>query len=160
MLHVEEGGKTLLLTGDGHADDILKGLAHVGKLDDAGGIHVDVLKVQHHGAEFNIDLPFCRKVTADHYVFCGNGEHANPDLDVLTAIAASRFGGPAQVSPNARAGDAFQFWFNSSRAVTPRKEAKAHMTKIKSLVNKLAAKSGGRLRAHFIEEGSSFVIKV
>lgn len=160
MLYVEEGGKTLLLTGDGHSEDILKGLAHVGKLDAAGGIHVNVLKVQHHGAEFNLDLAFCRKVTADHYVFCGNGEHANPDLDVLTAIAASRFGGPGQVSPNAQAGNAFKFWFNSSRAVTPRKEAKAHMTKIKNLVNKLTAKSGGRLGAHFIEEGSSFVIKV
>jgi hypothetical protein len=34
------------------------------------------------------------------------------------------------------------------------------MTKIKNLVGRLETKSGGRLRSHFIEEGSSFVIKV
>ncbi|HLL74730.1 MAG TPA: MBL fold metallo-hydrolase [Pyrinomonadaceae bacterium] len=160
MFLVEERGKTLLLTGDGHHKDILKGLAHVGKLDAAGGIHVNVLKVQHHGSEHNLDLPFCQKVTADHYVFCGNGEHENPDLDVIQAIADSRIGKPNQLSSNAQAGNPFKFWFNSSRAVTPKKEAKAHMTKVTNLVNKLAAKSGGRLKSHFIEAGPSFVIKV
>lgn len=160
MFFVEEGGKTLLLTGDGHHKDILKGLAHIGRLDASGGVHVNVLKVQHHGSEHNIDLPFCQKVTADHYVFCGNGEHENPDLAVIQAIADSRMGKPNQLSQNPQAGDDFKFWFNSSRAVTPKKEAKAHMTKVKNLVNKLAAKSGGRLQSQFIEEGSSFVIKV
>lgn len=160
MLYVEEGGKTLLLTGDGHHADILKGLAHIGRLDAAGGIHVDVLKVQHHGSEHNLDLPFCQKVTADHYIFCGNGEHENPDLDVIEAIAASRLGKPGQVSPNAQAGNSFKFWFNSSRAVTAKKEAKEHMTKIKKLVGKLEKQSGGRLSSQFIEAGSSFVLKV
>jgi beta-lactamase superfamily II metal-dependent hydrolase len=66
MLLAEAGGKTVLLSGDGHHADILKGLAHVGKLDAQGRIHVDVLKVQHHGAEHNIDEAFCRAVTADN----------------------------------------------------------------------------------------------
>ena len=160
MLYVEEGGKTLLLTGDGHHADIIKGLAHIGKLDSAGGIHVNVLKVQHHGSEHNLDLAFCQKVTADHYIFCGNGEHENPDLNVLEAIAASRFGKPNQLSQNAQTGRPFKFWFNSSRAVTVRKEAKEHMTKIKNLVNKLAKQSGGKLSSQFLEAGSSLVIKV
>jgi beta-lactamase superfamily II metal-dependent hydrolase len=55
-------------------------------------LHVDVLKVQHHVAEFNIDEEFCRRITARHYVFCGNGEHENPDLDVVDAILNSRLG--------------------------------------------------------------------
>ena len=38
MFLVEEGGKTLLLTGDGHHEDILKGLQHHGKLEAHGGI--------------------------------------------------------------------------------------------------------------------------
>ena len=41
------------------------------KFDAAGRIHVDVLKVQHHGATANVDDAFVRAVTADHYVFCG-----------------------------------------------------------------------------------------
>jgi beta-lactamase superfamily II metal-dependent hydrolase len=163
MLYVEEGGKTLLLTGDGHHEDIVKGLEHIGKLDAAdkkSGLHVDVLKVQHHASEHNLDLPFCQKVTADNYIFCGNGEHKNPDLDVLTAIAASRFGGASEVSPNAQAGNAFKFWFNSSRAVTGRKDAKEHMSKVAKLVGKLEKQSGGRLSSQFIEAGSSFVIDI
>jgi beta-lactamase superfamily II metal-dependent hydrolase len=160
MLYVEEGGKTLLLTGDGHHADILKGLAHIGKLDAAGGIHVDVLKVQHHGSEHNLDLPFCQKVTADHYILTGNGEHENPDLAVLQAIADSRFGAPGKVSPNAQAGKPFKLWFNSSRAVTPKKEAKEHMSKIKKLVAKLEKQSKGQMSSQFIEEGSSFVLKI
>lgn len=165
MLYVEEGGKSLLLTGDGHHADIIKGLEHIGKLKAAdaaagGSIHVDVLKVQHHASEHNLDLPFCRKVTADHYIFCGNGEHENPDLDVLNAIAASRFGSASELSPNAQAGNAFKFWFNSSRAMTTKKEAKEHMSKVRKLVGKLEKQSGGRLSSQFIETGSSFVLKV
>jgi hypothetical protein len=161
MLYVEEGKKTLLLTGDGHHADIIKGLAHIGKLDaQTGGIHVDVLKVQHHGSEHNVDLSFCRKVTADHYIFCGNGEHENPDLDVLKAVAASRFGNAGQVSPNAEAGRPFKFWFNSSRAMTSKQEAKEHMTKIRKLVGQLEKQSGGQMSSQFLEAGSSFVLKV
>jgi Metallo-beta-lactamase superfamily. len=62
MFYVEENGKTLLLTGDGHHLDILRGLKHIKKLNGAGGIHVNVLKVQHHLSEHNIDDPFCRTV--------------------------------------------------------------------------------------------------
>lgn len=163
MLYVEEGGKTVLLTGDGHHADIIKGLEHIGKLDAAKpekGIHVDVLKVQHHGSEHNIDLAFCQRVTADHYILTGNGEHENPDLDVLKAIAASRLGNAGQISPNAEAKRPFKFWFNSSRAVTRRKEAKEHMAKIQKLVARLEQQSGGRLSSQFIEEGASFVLKI
>jgi len=59
--------------GDGHHEDILRGLQHIKKLKSTAGIHVNVLKVQHHGSEHNIDEAFCRMVTADHYVFCSNG---------------------------------------------------------------------------------------
>lgn len=163
MLYVEEGKKSLLLTGDGHHADIIKGLEHIGKLDAAKpkvGTHVEVLKVQHHGSEHNLDLAFCQRVTADHYILTGNGEHENPDLEVLKAIAASRFGAPDKISPNAEAGRPFKFWFNSSTAVTRKKEAREHMTKIKKLVGQLAKQSGGQLSAQFIEDGSSFVLKV
>jgi hypothetical protein len=44
---------------------------------------VDVLKIQHHGSENNLDEQFARTVSADHYVFCGNGSHGNPETDVI-----------------------------------------------------------------------------
>lgn len=163
MLYVEEGKKTLLMTGDGHWEDIIKGLERLGKLDPVdkkSSIHVNVLKVQHHGSEHNVNLEFCQRVIADHYIFCGNGEHENPDLEVLKAVAASRIGGATQVSPHALSGRPFKFWFNSSRAVTLKKEAKEHMSKVQKLIGQLAKQSGGRLSSQFLEAGSSFTLKV
>jgi beta-lactamase superfamily II metal-dependent hydrolase len=148
MLLVEEGAgkkkRTILLTGDGHADDILKGLKHYGKLDADGRIHVNLLKVQHHGAEFNISPEFCAAVTADDYVFCGNGAHENPDLDVLDIIFDSRM----------TAGDKgkFKFWFNSNSSAASKAKDRAHMKKIEQRVPKLAGKSGGRMTFEFLEE--------
>ena len=63
----------MLLTGDGHFADILKGLEHNGLLKEGKGLHVDVLKVQHHGSEHNFKREFAKRITADHYVICGNG---------------------------------------------------------------------------------------
>ena len=58
-----------------------------------GTLHVDILKVPHHGSDRNIDPVFFRRITADHYVFSGNGEHGNPEratLRMLTDTAGSR----------------------------------------------------------------------
>lgn len=35
------------------------------------------------GSEHNMTPTFARTVTADCYVFFANGEHGNPDLDVV-----------------------------------------------------------------------------
>ena len=60
MLLVEEGTATVLLTGDGVSQEILDGLAHHGKLDENQRIHVNVLKVQHHGAKANVEAKFVK----------------------------------------------------------------------------------------------------
>ena len=44
MLLVEENGKRLLLTGDGHAEDLINGLEKRGKLDPNKRLHLDVIK--------------------------------------------------------------------------------------------------------------------
>ncbi|HZI18043.1 MAG TPA: MBL fold metallo-hydrolase [Pyrinomonadaceae bacterium] len=155
MFLVEEAGKTVLLTGDGHHSDILEGLRRVRKLKPGGPLHVDVLKVQHHGSEFNIDEEFCRTITANHYVFCGNGEHENPDLRVLRAIAESRVGSdPAKLSRNPAAAGKFKFWFNSSEAATPKASARKYMGEVRHLVDGFAARSGGRMSAFFLKNSS------
>jgi hypothetical protein len=142
MFLAEENGKTILLTGDGHADDILKGLEHQQAFDANGRLHVDVLKVQHHGSEHNIHQNFCDRVSADHYLFCGNGEHRNPDLDVLQLVFDRRMANDAK---------AFKFWFNSTSKLSINAAARAHMKNLETLVTKLAAKSAGRMTSKFIK---------
>ena len=142
MFLAEEDGKTILLTGDGHADDILKGLAHHQALDANERLHVNVLKVQHHGSEHNINRYFCDRVSADHYVFCGNGEHQNPDLDVLQLVFDRRMANDQK---------AFKFWFNSNSKLSVRTEGRAHMKRLETVVAKLAAKSKGRMTTEFIK---------
>jgi beta-lactamase superfamily II metal-dependent hydrolase len=152
MLLVEEEGVKILMTGDGHATDILKGLAKYNKLDQAGKLHVNVLKVQHHGSENNIDEDFCKKISADHYIFCGNGAHKNPDLDVVQLIIDTRLtNGPA---------GKFKLWFNSSEKMAGTENNEAQMKQVEDLVEQEASHSHGRMSYRFIRRGSRFEIKL
>jgi beta-lactamase superfamily II metal-dependent hydrolase len=161
MLMIVENGNTLLLTGDGHATDILKGLQFHGKLDDSGRIHVNLLKVQHHGSEHNVDEDFVSKVAADHYVFCGNGEHENPDLRVLGALIDSRLADVSFRATHPQAAAPFKLWFNSSESASKKSDAKAHMRKVMELVAEREAESGGRMSSEFLEgDTASFDIPV
>jgi beta-lactamase superfamily II metal-dependent hydrolase len=85
-LLVEENGTSVLLTGDARGDQIIDGLTATRHLSDTR-FNVDVLKVPHHGSENNIESDFCDTVIAKHYVFCGNGEHENPNIDVVEMMA-------------------------------------------------------------------------
>jgi beta-lactamase superfamily II metal-dependent hydrolase len=156
MLLAQEGEHTVLLTGDGHARDILAGLRAAGRLKAGKGLHVDVLKVQHHGSEHNIDDAFCRAITANDYVFSGNGEHENPDLAVIDAIVRSRLGTASERSTNPEAGRPFRFWFNSSPSETTKAAAISHMKLLIARVKQHESQSGGVLGATFLE-GASFV---
>jgi beta-lactamase superfamily II metal-dependent hydrolase len=156
MLLVEEGTSSALLTGDGVSREILDGLARHKKLDADGRIHVSVLKVQHHGALANVDRDFVSRVTADHYVFCGNGAHHNPELEVVEAIARVRLTGIDAGGPVGPPGP-FRFWFTSS-PTTPDTSSSgsrpAHMTAVRDLVTRLRREQRGRLSAKFLSRGS------
>ncbi len=82
---VRSGTKTMLLTGDARGDRILAGLENAGLLGagPAASLHVDLLKVPHHGSDRNVAPDFFRKVTADTYVFSGDGKHGNPERDTI-----------------------------------------------------------------------------
>jgi beta-lactamase superfamily II metal-dependent hydrolase len=151
MLLIMERGKTVLLPGDGHAADILKGLNYHGMLDADGRMHVNVLKVQHHGSEHNIDKSFVAKVTADHYVFCGNGEHENPDLRVIEALIAARIGNVACRANNPQAASPFTLWFNSSASASKKAAAQQHMRAVQHLVEARQVHSGGRMHYKFLQ---------
>ena len=54
----EADDKRMLLTGDARGDKILEGLELVGALKRVGTMHVDLLKVPHHGSRSS-SLPTC-----------------------------------------------------------------------------------------------------
>lgn len=85
----EFGGKTILLTGDARGDKILEGMKLVGLGD---SLHVDVLKGQHHGSENNYTQDYFERITADRYVFSGNGQHGNPERGTLDMLRKARPG--------------------------------------------------------------------
>jgi hypothetical protein len=160
MFLVEENGKTLLLTGDAQQDFILDGLQRRGFLDD-GFAHLDVLKVQHHGSEHNMDENFARKVSADHYLFCGNGSHGNPETAVIDMVFESRLGAPSKraLAPKAQDRD-FHFWFSTTSQAAPQGlERRETFQALESHVAALQASSGGRLHLHF-NQGASTTLTI
>jgi beta-lactamase superfamily II metal-dependent hydrolase len=150
MFYVEDqGGGTALLTGDGHWADILAGLEAAGKIQPGGGLHVDVLKVQHHGSENNWHHDFGRRITANHYIFCGNGSSKNPDLDVVDAVLDSRVGPASKRSTNPQTGDPFKVWFNCASSVAP-PQFKSHMKKLEAKLKTAQTNHPGIVSSFFL----------
>jgi hypothetical protein len=149
-LLVEEGNDSILLTGDARGDRIVDGLRSAGRLANGATFRVSVLKVPHHGSENNVDQPFCDAVIARDYVFCGNGEHENPDPRVVELIAKRRQAVDGSTP--------FKFWFSSSEGVVKKQAAADHMAEIEKLVRRLAKSSKGRLKFQFLKSGSSMAI--
>jgi hypothetical protein len=89
-------------------------------------------------------------VTADHYIFCGNGAHSNPEMEVVEAFARIRLDEP---------GRPFKFWFtSSSRTSGLSEERRAHMEAIEALVDRLVAESGGLMTVDFLSRGHFSVL--
>jgi hypothetical protein len=86
----EAEGKRILFTGDALGNKIMEGLELVGLIDKGGSLHVDILKVQHHGSSNNADVDFFQRITADHYVFSGNGDYGNPERETLDMLLRGR----------------------------------------------------------------------
>lgn len=82
--------KTMLLTGDARGDFLLEGLQQAKLITAKKGLHLDLLKVPHHGSDRNVETSFFAKVTADHYVMSGDGEHDNPAVETLEMIRLAR----------------------------------------------------------------------
>jgi beta-lactamase superfamily II metal-dependent hydrolase len=81
-----------------------------GLMDADGRLEVDVLKVPHHGATNSFSDAFVDRVRAANYIFCGDGEHHNPEPEVVEGYLRA-----AKARPLA-AGGTTQFWFNWSAA--------------------------------------------
>ena len=86
----QSNDKRMLLTGDARGDMILRWLEDAGLLDEAGRLHVDLLKLPHHGSDRNIVPGFFERITADHYVVSGDGKHGNPEPETLDMLFSER----------------------------------------------------------------------
>lgn len=87
----ESKKKQMLLTGDARGDDVLVGLKHAKLLKtDSDVLHVDLLKVPHHGSVHNVAPEFFERITADHYVVSADGLHDNPDMATLKMLVDAR----------------------------------------------------------------------
>lgn len=93
----ELDGRTMLLCGDARGDYVLDGLENAGLLDDEGWMHVDLLKMPHHGSDRNLEVEFFHRITADHYVVSGDGHHGNPEPQTLRMLARARGSAPYTV---------------------------------------------------------------
>jgi hypothetical protein len=94
----------VLLTGDAGGDHIIESLDKTGIGPD-GRIHVDLLKVQHHGSNHSTTQDFFERVTADRYIISGNGKHGIPHADALGWLSAARPGQPYKVFMTNRRGE-------------------------------------------------------
>ena len=148
MLLVEEDGKAALLTGDGAGEDVIAGLVANDRLVEGGHLHVDVLKMPHHGSVSNVDRHFCDTITADHYLFCGaSGRHENPGKKVIEYLLDSRRGASNPVDRP------FTLWFTGS-ARSGSVGTQRHMAEIEDQVRSAAADFAGRMRFRFLATGA------
>ncbi len=85
-------GKTALFTGDARGDMVLEWLENTGRLQPGNSIHFDIAKLPHHGSDRNVSPEFFERITADHYVVCGNGGHGNPEPKTLKMLFEARPG--------------------------------------------------------------------
>jgi beta-lactamase superfamily II metal-dependent hydrolase len=86
----EFDGKSMLLTGDARGDKVIEGLKAQGRLKN-GKVHLDLLKLPHHGSQNNVTQGFFEQVTADVYVVSGdNVKFKNPHKKAMQWLADAR----------------------------------------------------------------------
>lgn len=91
VLLLRYNGRTALLTGDARGDRVIAGLRATGLLSDSEPLHVDLLKLPHHGSDRNVESDFFASVHADHYVISADGvKHHHPSEGTLRMLVDSR----------------------------------------------------------------------
>ncbi len=87
MFLAKEDDNTILFTGDGLGEHVIYGLKQTKLLGSSRSVHVDILKLPHHGSDRNITRDFFTNVTADKYLISANGRDDNPSFLTLSWIA-------------------------------------------------------------------------
>ncbi len=89
VVYVQYKGKSILLTGDARGDYTLEGMKTAGLLK-KDPLHVNILKLPHHGSDRDVEPDYFRQITADHYVISADGTYDNPDVPTLQMLSEAR----------------------------------------------------------------------
>jgi ribonuclease BN (tRNA processing enzyme) len=87
MFLAKEDDNTILFTGDGLSEHVIYGLKQSKLLGSSRSVHVNILKLPHHGSDRNVTRDFFTNVTADKYLISANGRDDNPSFLTLSWIA-------------------------------------------------------------------------
>lgn len=139
----EAGGRRMLLTGDARGDHVLEYLETAGLFDGDGKVHVDILKLPHHGSHHNVKDDFFERITADHYVASGDGGYDNPELETFRMVS------------RVRGNDAFTF--HVTYPLTEFRAGYAHHNALKKFLAEETAK-GKRYKVRFRGEDEESVV--
>jgi beta-lactamase superfamily II metal-dependent hydrolase len=91
VLYLKHQGRAALLTGDARGDHILAGLKRTGLLSRDVPLHVNLLKLPHHGSNHNVKREFFQRIHADHYVISADGvKYHHPHEETLGWLVESR----------------------------------------------------------------------
>ncbi|MFJ4347600.1 ComEC/Rec2 family competence protein [Pseudomonas sp. NPDC089401] len=86
---LEANGHAMLFLGDAHDASVLDGLRRL-QFDEANKLQLSLLKVSHHGSEYNTSMDFLKIVSADRYVISTNGsKHGLPNKRTVARILAA-----------------------------------------------------------------------
>src|SRR5215213_1948818 len=91
VVFAEAGGKSMLLTGDARGDYVMESAKQAGLLEN-GVLRVDLLKLPHHGSNYNVEQDFFEMFPADHYVVSADGKYENPSVETFQYLFAARAG--------------------------------------------------------------------
>jgi len=89
MVLAEAEGKRILLAGDGRGDHLIDGLKKTNLLNSKGELHVDILKLPHHGSIKNVSREFFDRIIAQTYIISANGKHGHPSFETLRYLVES-----------------------------------------------------------------------
>ena len=117
---------------------------------------MDILKVPHHGSDNNMETGFFEKVTADHYVFSGDGEHGNPERATLEMLLDAR-GTDAEYTLSTSPIPSLRLT-RSARQTGPRNRARRRKRKKKKVRPNWSA--AAHSLASFFEKNPEFAEKV
>ncbi len=96
IILVRKGDQSILLPGDSHALRITRALSGAGYLDTSEArhmddpFHVNLMAITQQAPDIDLNPNFFSSVTADSYLFTGNGHDGNPSAKTLRAIGAAR----------------------------------------------------------------------
>jgi hypothetical protein len=99
-----------------------------------GRVHVDLLLLPHQGSKRNLTSEFLERLTADNYLFSGDGTHSNPEVATIAALVAARpcadytmyfVNRDSDITqrPAARSGGARTFTARTSKISSPRRNS-------------------------------------